>query len=51
MLHYAIVYMIIARYEYCERRYFACINFRVFMKIGNFACIKICVLCIISSLG
>ena len=29
---------------------FACIDFRGFMKIGNFACIKICVLCIIGSL-
>ena len=30
---------------------FTCTNFRVFMKIGNFACIKIRVLCIIGSLG
>ena len=30
---------------------FACINFRVFMKMGNFACIKICVLSIFDSLG
>ena len=30
---------------------FACINFRDFMKMGNFACIKIHVLCIIGSLG
>ena len=29
---------------------FACINFRGFMEIGNFACIKIRVLCIIGSL-
>ena len=30
---------------------FACIDFRGFMKLGNFACIKICVLCIIGSIG
>ena len=30
---------------------FACINFRGFMKIGNFACIKIRVLCVNGSLG
>ena len=30
---------------------FACIHFRGFMKMGNFACIKIRVLCIIGSLG
>ena len=30
---------------------FACINFRGFMKFGNFACIKIRVLCIIGSIG
>ena len=36
----------IAEFEYCERRYF-----RGFMKLGNFACIKICVLGIIGSLG
>ena len=30
---------------------FACINFRGFMKMGNFACIKIRVLCVIGSLG
>ena len=30
---------------------FECINFRGFMEIGNFACIKIRVLCIIGSLG
>ena len=30
---------------------FACIDFRGFMKMGNFACIKICVLSIIGSLG
>ena len=30
---------------------FACIKFRGFMKMGNFACIKIRVLCIIGSLG
>ena len=28
---------------------FACIIFRVFMKMGNFTCIKIHVLCIIGS--
>ena len=39
------------RYSYCERRYFACIHFRGFMKLGNFACNKICVLCIIGSIG
>ena len=30
---------------------FACINFRGFMKMDNFACIKIRVVCIIGSLG
>ena len=30
---------------------FACINFCGFMKLGNFACIKIRVLCIIGSIG
>ena len=30
---------------------FACINFRGFMKMANFACIRIRVLCIIGSLG
>ena len=30
---------------------FACIHFRGFMKMGNFACIKIRVLGIIDSLG
>ena len=30
---------------------FACINVRGFMKMGNFACIKISVLCMIGSLG
>ena len=30
---------------------FACINFRGFMKLGNFACIKIRVLCIIGFIG
>ena len=30
---------------------FACIDFRGFMKMGNFVCIKIRVLCIIGSLG
>ena len=30
---------------------FACIHFRGFMKLGNFACIKIRVLCIIGSQG
>ena len=30
---------------------FACIHFRGFMKMGNFACIKIHVLCITGSLG
>ena len=29
----------------------ASINIRVFMKMGNFACIKICVLCMIGLLG
>ena len=29
---------------------FACINFRGFMELGNFACIKIRVLCIIGSI-
>ena len=28
----------------------ACINFREIMKMGNFACIKICVLCLTGSL-
>ena len=30
---------------------FACINFRGFMKMGNFVCIKISILCMIGSLG
>ena len=30
---------------------FASINFRGFMKLGNFVCIKIHVLCIIGSIG
>ena len=30
---------------------FACIHFREFIKLGNFACIKIRVLCIIASIG
>ena len=30
---------------------FACINFRGFMKLGNFACIKIRVLCKIGCIG
>ena len=30
---------------------FTCINFRGFMKMGNFACIKISVLSVIGSLG
>ena len=30
---------------YCEHRYFRCIHFRGFVKMGNFACIKIRVLC------
>ena len=30
---------------------FACIHFRGFMKLGNFACIKIRVLCMIASIG
>ena len=30
---------------------YACINFCGFMKMGNFACIKIRVLCVIGSLG
>ena len=30
---------------------FACTNFRGFMKLGNFACIKIRVLCKIGSIG
>ena len=30
---------------------FACIHFRGFMKMGNFACIKIRILCTIGSLG
>ena len=29
----------------------ACIDFRIFMKISNFACIKIRILSIIGSLG
>ena len=31
--------------------FFACINFRGFMKMGNFTYIKICVLSMTSSLG
>ena len=38
-------------YIYCELVIFLCIHFRGFMKMGNFACIKIHVLSIISSLG
>ena len=30
---------------------FACINFRGFMKMGNFACINVSVLSMIGSLG
>ena len=30
---------------------FVCINFREFTKIGNFVCIKICILSITGSLG
>ena len=30
---------------------FLCINILGFMKMGNSACIKICILCIIGSLG
>ena len=36
---------------YCERRIFVCIDVRGFMKMDNFACIKIPVLSIFGSLG
>ena len=44
---YSMFHMIL---RYCERRYFR-INFHGFMKMGNFARIKIRVIYLIGSLG